>query len=80
MRAQQRLSQSEIVLDQGRSGLQKSGVLRCCLDVARACLVRARRIPDHIEMVGEQAPGIRQIGLQLHRLPERGDCLRAAAS
>jgi hypothetical protein len=31
-------------------------------------------------MVGEQAPGVREIWLQLHRVPERGDCVRGATS
>ena len=55
----------QIVLDQGRRRVHQPRVLGGRLDVRRARPVRAVRVADHVEVLGEQLPRVDRIRIQL---------------
>jgi hypothetical protein len=76
MRAQQRFGLGDTALDERSRGFHQPRIASGCLDVLRAGVVCAPRIAHGRKVIGQRAPRIGVIGLQLHGAPERFDrCL-----
>ena len=71
--AQQRLGFRDAVLAQRRTGGEQARIACRGLEQPRAGRFRSGLIADGVEMIGERAPGVGQLGIELHAASQGGD-------